>query len=1077
MDQQQQQQTVSGSSSYSLSSDWANYDMNGDGKISHSEMMSALSSGSSGGQGQPSPGSGGGVPPGGTNGGPGGTSGGPPTGGFSGGVPGAGFGGAPPGSADGQGGFPPSGSGSGPGGGPAGGPGARPGGGPGGDPDGGFGGGYGGGYGGGDGGGFGGPGAGGGLGGGPGQNCRWCAGTEFRQLSVLQSATEEAFEHLILRRLQSRFSPNRNQGVQNSLPCCDEVDSIDEESDQESSALSTGSAAHNCGPTKFWDRLAKVCVFDRCQTPNTAPNSDGICEELPAEALKNIDPKQPVEDKLRLTGLPAQFDVDEIMFGGRARNIFEANFKKELAKALGIAENRLEVSDLSEGSIIVTFKILPPQVVDESNVNNAPQVVLLNLNAIKLSLSQRAPANSMLAFTDGSFGQDEAETIVPEEADSLTGEEALMQSFDGELLSKVPRKTVENPEVYTLSPVGIGDRSKINEYRPKDRHKFTQDEKWESRTAISIDLGIFISPAHAKISESLFCPRQALKGDPVKNMWDQGGAGAGFGGNFQTEAKSPEMSKFRFWRMAKDRHMSLTSCKVSDWLERAVPGFKINSEEVKNSDCGLPDGFWANSTCADMDEISSSHADSYRPKCNTELFPSKVLEYTTKTPINGKWIMQDSRASGFYKPEWILDTLHSFHFTWDKLAEFTENEYAKKAPAGGDWVMSNDQFFCEASGYTVTPCPQKVLYSGRTLYKGTHFGDNKKVLKETGSVLSQIPASSPVVKPVVMVRMDIDSTIRLIKRAGPKYWPKDEDVLREILSCNTQEYLKENLRKCGRLGLHSAVFPYIVDISQAIESVSQAKDKAITLRPGFVIVLDIVLNIQPLYVQDTWGSTSIRSFYIDVERIAATESQLAFNKRNEGHFRVKFSLNPKVRSLMQRPQIPFLTLVALAGSWMGIWVLCELVLNALFKCLKMWGNLGPQDSEHLLDQIQAGHNKKCDLERKMAARQIKLELEEEYAEYNIKVDMHKVMENICNKSKTRGLRQKVLLRDVLKAEDPYESLPEHVQGLIGEVHVHLQGIHGPTHDADSEQGDQEELEEVERELKRRRGSACCGLIE
>lgn len=64
---------------------------------------------------------------------------------------------------------------------------------------------------------------------------------------------------------------------------------------------------------------------------------------------------------------------------------------------------------------------------------------------------------------------------------------------------------------------------------------------------------------------------------------------------------------------------------------------------------------------------------------------------------------------------------------------------------------------------------------------------------------------------------------------------------------------------------------------------------------------------------------------------------------------------------------------------------------------------------------------------------------------------------------------------MIKADDPYDGLPEHVQGLIGEVHVHLNNARKHD-DADSETGEQAELEEVEKELKKQGHSSCFGLL-
>ena len=46
------------------------------------------------------------------------------------------------------------------------------------------------------------------------------------------------------------------------------------------------------------------------------------------------------------------------------------------------------------------------------------------------------------------------------------------------------------------------------------------------------------------------------------------------------------------------------------------------------------------------------------------------MHYTVAMPLNGKWIQAEYRRPGsIYKPEWMLDSLESYFFTWDTTAE------------------------------------------------------------------------------------------------------------------------------------------------------------------------------------------------------------------------------------------------------------------------------------------------------------------------------------------------------------------------------------------------------------------------
>lgn len=72
--------------------------------------------------------------------------------------------------------------------------------------------------------------------------------------------------------------------------------------------------------------------------------------------------------------------------------------------------------------------------------------------------------------------------------------------------------------------VASGGRSKANEYLPKslgvwegslwahlrDRSKATQDEKWEPPSKVDLDVAIFITPAHQKVTALNLCPVKAM---------------------------------------------------------------------------------------------------------------------------------------------------------------------------------------------------------------------------------------------------------------------------------------------------------------------------------------------------------------------------------------------------------------------------------------------------------------------------------------------------------------------------------------------------------------------------------------
>ncbi|CAJ1370771.1 unnamed protein product [Effrenium voratum] len=912
-----------------------------------------------------------------------------------------------------------------------------------------------------------GPDTGGGPGSGPTSPEGSCVPCTRRRLEVSEEASGAVLSTLLrrlkgspakrFRRLQGNCCPVQ-PGEQ---PSAGQLQAMAQTTTQ-NQPLETGSKVNACSFTEFFDTTLRECVKGRCRTPYTRPDKDRFCTPISEEEKAAIDPTASVTDSLRLMGLPAGYDMDQILNGGQARARFENEFAKELATQLDIVPSMIVVKDISEGSVIVNFRIDAPETANEGMV---PAVVQMSLASVRQNLDALASDGSLLSNTDTSHGVSAPSTTA--RAQQYSNEEALMQAFNGEALEKVPLRSVETPEIFSLSPIGIGGRSKPNEYLPRSRAAETQDEKWTSPEKVDIDFAIFITPTHNK--------------DPVLAMWARDGS-SGYGGNFL--ANSPDRG---LWGarglMRSDRRVSVSDCETFDWLENLMKdkatrmgeefvawANPFTSETLQDPEFCLPEDLWVNTSCEEIETLRTSHQDQYRVACNRELFASSEMRYTVNMPLNDKWIQAENRREGsIYKPEWMLDTLTSFFFTWDKTAEETEKIFSEGAPAGGDVQLSYDPMLCAAQDAKI-PCPVKVLYTGKTLYKGEHSGYNRKVLSKTGVSLEQLPASSPTIVPLIEIHMDVEKTVQLVQRGQPKWWPSTERTLREVLQCNEQSYWSEHRADCRALGIEQLpVFPFTVDLEEAMGDVTSARDKSMTLQPGTIYTIDVSIAVMPQYLKDMWGSVSVATFFVEVESVRVYAQALSFKERNEAQLRLKFRLSEKAKAMMKQPVMPWTNFLSSAGAWFGIWGLASVILSGLYSSLRMWGDLGPRDGEATLEDFQAQHEEKLGLKRRQAARKIKAQLEEEYKEYGIRIGIKKVYDLLVQPSSTKGLRSKVMLRDVLKDSNPLSELPEHVASLLGEVRVHLDEM---GHQESSEHEDDEQLMQLEATEKQRKGGAC-----
>lgn len=843
--------------------------------------------------------------------------------------------------------------------------------------------------------------------------------------------------------------------------------------------LQTGSKVNACSFTEFFDSTLGECVSGRCRTPYNRPDSDRFCEPIPDAELTSLDTTAAVTDSLRLSGLPGNFKMEDVL-NGNMRADFDQEFARELAALLDIPAEMIVVQSVAEGSVVVNFRIVSPTAeTDQQDESLVPAIVQMSLSSVRQNMNSVATPGSLLSNTDTAHGVSAPTTS--QRVQEYSNEEALMQSFDGSALEKVPGRSIETSEVYSLSPISIGGRSKPNEYLPSDRSKPTQDEKWEQPSKVDIDVAIFITLVHQKVEKYTLCPQYAMHEDPVTAMWQSDGNAAGYGGNFL--ANSPEMIAFKKWRVPQDRRITVTDCDTYDYFEELMkdkaarsgqeffaPDNIYTSENLINPDFCIPDEVWVNTSCEEMTTLQASYRDQYRVACNRELFASSEMRYTINMPLNDKWIQAESRRPGsVYKPEWIVDTMQSYFFTWDSTAEETEKIFSNNAPAGGDVQLSYDERLCAARDQKA-PCPVPVLYTGKTLYKGEHSGNNRKVLEKTQMSLNHLPASSPTIVPVVEILMDIDRTVKLVKRGRPQWWPSDEQKLREVLQCNVKTYYEENRNRCRDLGVdQQPAFPFQIDLEEAMSDVTSARDRSMTLQPGYAHSIDVSLAVIPLYVKDMLGSTSIATFYVEVEAVRVYKQALGFRERNEAQVRVKFRLSEKAKALMKQPVMPWANFLSQAGAWFGIWGIASVVLSGLYKTFKMWGDLGPRDGELTQEEYQAQHEEKIDFKKKRAARKIKAQLEEAFSDRGLQVSYQKVYDLLVQPSSTTGLRSQVLLSQVLKGTDPLVDLPEQVVSLLGEVRVHLDEMDEV--DDESEMED-EMLNKIEEEERKRNASLC-----
>eukprot|EP00439_Symbiodinium_sp_Y106_P067005 s701_g11.t1 len=447
-----------------------------------------------------------------------------------------------------------------------------------------------------------------------------CVQCQARRLEILPAGTDAV--ELLSRRLQGAVElPRRLQGQKccpsPSQPGGQPTDDEMKQQQNKNQPLATGSQENFCHFTELFDvELGQ-------------PDENRFCQKIPESELSNIDPGKVVSDQLKLNGLPASFDLDSVLEGGSQRVQFEEAFIRDLASQLGIPVTMLEVTGVAEGSVVVSFRILPGSQEQEAamdcitgqshtsrfvcggtsveTVTLVPSIVQMSLATVRQTLDTAASPDSILAYTDPAHG---VAPTAPQRAQQFSGQEALMQAFDGEALEKhLLVRTVETPEIYSLAPVGIGGRTKVNEYLPRRRASVTQDEKWDAPDKVDIDFAVFITPMHKKVDKAILCPSRAMV-EECELSHDSNAC--------------EEMMSFKQWRIPPELRMKVLECETFDWLEEVMKELAVRSgknfsaiqnpytaERLKDLDatCGIPDDAWINTSCQETKSRMSLFGD------------------------------------------------------------------------------------------------------------------------------------------------------------------------------------------------------------------------------------------------------------------------------------------------------------------------------------------------------------------------------------------------------------------------------------------------------------------------------------
>lgn len=218
-----------------------------------------------------------------------------------------------------------------------------------------------------------------------------------RRLEVFSG---ESAKGLLRRRLQdaappgdapSVGEPRRLQGnccpaPPGEQPSDSQLQAMRDQISDDDRPLQTGSKVNACSFTEFFDSTLGECVSGRCRTPYTRPDSDRFCEPIPDAELTSLDTTAAVTDSLRLSGLPGNFKMEDVL-NGNMRADFDQEFARELAALLDIPAEMIVVQSVAEGSVVVNFRIVSPTAeTDQQDESLVPAIVQMSLSSVRQNM-------------------------------------------------------------------------------------------------------------------------------------------------------------------------------------------------------------------------------------------------------------------------------------------------------------------------------------------------------------------------------------------------------------------------------------------------------------------------------------------------------------------------------------------------------------------------------------------------------------------------------------------------------------------------------------------------------------------
>ena len=380
---------------------------------------------------------------------------------------------------------------------------------------------------------------------------------------------------------------------------------------------------------------------------------------------------------------------------------------------------------------------------------------------------------------------------------------SAVADFAASVANAVPVKKIVSPKIEALSTLNLY-RDPSDVYFPKNRHKSTIQETYNTPPVLDLQVGMFVIPERVPLTT--LCPSKRINDEVITNIYKFAGIAANPNQNAtQAKAMAANLSPIRtFW--GQTQFAPSENLKLKNGACTIVPFVLANGTSTPSATAFR---------CATKTELLENSKDKYRVFCVEDMPPANLMSFIIAGAFTGHWLYPEAREDRtdyvHTKPEWTMDILTEYFFILDRRFLDVEEQFMKGQQ---DYVNGARRLWAaEPLIRGAARCPPKDPTAATLNYEVAECAAT------TNGVRTGVPANPPSVLPNIRLRTNRQKTNNILDGAKPQYWPKEQADRDELY------------QKFDQLS---------IDILPGLRKLSAAEDGYVALKPMISTTIKVV---------------------------------------------------------------------------------------------------------------------------------------------------------------------------------------------------------------------------------------------